>query len=150
MPIAFKLCRASIVGLVVAGVLIPVHAREAPQAPPAQEQPAQTPQPEPPSSTSTIFGPVRRVPLLPPGLMIPASPQPGLSLPRFSQRGSIQPAQVIPAPQVGGERPICLRSVPVNPNIDSRFVQPVPDFGPVIRRVVPPPCVPTAEPVVRP
>ena len=127
---AKRVSAVSVMSLVAAAA-IAVQAQELPQAPPAQDP-----------APSTIFGPVRRLPAPAPADFLPWSPETGLLLPRLlpSQRAPQMPS-VSTTPRVTGERPVCLRTVPVDPKIDPSFVQPVPEVGATIQRVVPPPCV---------
>ena len=123
------------VALVVGTTLIAAHAQENSLAPPPQEQPP------------TIFGPVRRTPPPAPADFLRLSPLPETPLPKVPSQGPVLYSSL---PQVTADGPVCLRTVLVDPKIDPRFVRPVPEVGATIQRVVPPPCVPTAPPIVRP
>ena|SRR5688572_14214335 len=145
MLIANPFRQLALVGFVFAAALLPVHAQEGPQAPPAQEPPASI-YPVNPGSP-TIFGPVRRTPPLAPAEFLSWPPEqlPGLTLRKRSPQVSLQPPSVAATPLVNGDGPVCLRSVWVDPNIDPRFARPIFGTGGVIRREVMPPCVRTTE-----
>ena len=138
MMTAKLLYSASLMGLLVAAAAIQLRAQDAPPSPPP----------------ATIFGPVRRMPPPAPEEFLPRFPQHRSDAERLPWFGSnpdtsTQTARRI-TPQPGGERPVCPRTVRVDPKIDPQFVQPVPDLGAVIQRVVPPTCVPTTDPIPRP
>ena len=145
---------ACVVGVIASAVVISLRAQEAPRAQADQEAAPRgryaplfplTPQPD---LTAGLFGPApqRQPPVFDLSWAL-RDPQPN-STTRAARL--LQQNQVAPVPQVRGDGPVCLRTVWVDPNIDPGFVQPVPEVGATIQRVVPPPCVQTTEPIVRP
>jgi hypothetical protein len=154
MLIAESFRAACVVGLIGTAALVSLRAQEAPAVSPAQEQRA----PDSPAdqAPSRIFGPVRRTPPSAPEeflLQFPQHRSDAERLPWFGSNPGTStqgPRRISPTPQPAGERPVCLRTVTVDPKLDPQFVQPVPDLGAVIQRVVPPPCVQTTEPISRP
>jgi hypothetical protein len=113
------------VGLVIFGAVAAVDAQE-PSAPAGQGQTAQTP-----------FSPRITFPF---GQQ---APRPEGNFNEMLQLTTERAASL--TPQVTAPR--CMRSVPVSPNADRQFLQPVSPNSGTIRRQILPPCVPIAASV---
>ena len=140
MLIANQFCRASVMSLFV-GTSALLTAQETPQNPPAEGRFGFGAPSEP--APATIFGPVRRRPAPAPADFLLWPPPTSESFSWQTAGAPQRPAA--PTPQFSGERPVCPRTVTVDPKIDPQFVQPLPESGATIQRVVPPPCVRTTE-----